>query len=231
MNYGTDITRPEAESSWRASSGRPARTRGCRIPFGGKMARRCRITLTFITLMGEHVSCSSTTGGRLRRGALPETNVRSRLDVHARVCALQRHCLFANTRRSSSHPLATPTALPSKPGGHTRWQAIVRFVPTQPPAIDLPRDSYTTFALKIYLSFASTELEQSSREFYHSRAERQTLAGLKFDWISIQRLFMPALYARLRGILLSSNSLFNVRKSVALGISWNIYISPRFRCM
>jgi len=155
MSYGTDTTRPEAESSWRAPSGRPAPIRGCRIPCGGKMARRCRITSTFITLMGEHISSSSDGSKRCHSG---ETNVRSLPSVS--ICArgrtyvvrTYRHCLLANTRRSALILPQPLTALPSKPGGRTRWRAIVRFVRRNRSAIDLSRDS-VRHALKIYLSF------------------------------------------------------------------------------
>ena len=145
--------------------------------------------------MGEHISWSSDGSWR---SSPDETDVRPRssgLHVRARRYAhVQIDIVYSQIHIDRSHPLVTPTALPSKPEGRTRWRAIVRFVRRNRSAIDLPRDSLR-HALKIYLSFVRQNWSNLPVNFIVLTARStDTVAELKFGWISIQRLFMLALH-------------------------------------
>lgn len=120
-SYEIGITRPEVVSSWRVLSDHLAPTREYRIPSGGKMARRCRITSTFITLMGEHISqVTMDWTGFPGDGCMAESRfacvyIRTRAS-----CIVYIHIVALILSQRVEH-------LPSKPRKGMHWRTTVRF--------------------------------------------------------------------------------------------------------
>lgn len=121
MSCGTDITRPEVVLSWRVSSDHLAPTREYRIPSGGKMARRYRITSTFITLMGEHISQVTMDRTGLPRDGYTAESRFACVCVHAhRILSTNGYIsLLLSSRNTSGIYLLNPV-------GRKRWRATVQ---------------------------------------------------------------------------------------------------------
>lgn len=111
--------------------------------------------------------------------------------------------------------LATPTALSSKPvQERTRWRAIRMLCATQPLRLIYLEIRYDTRWKFISLSARQNWSNLPANFISLSRSERQTRGST-----SIKLVFksVRTLNIQLHG--LSCSSLFNVRKSVALGVS------------
>lgn len=150
-SYAIGITKPEAESSWCASSGHLAPIQRCRIRFGGKIARRYRITSTFITLMGEHKSRVTMDRRERFRGWMYGSICMCTTRMYAGIVYIHIRGYIS----PRSYPL-TAVLLPPKPGGRTRWRSKVLSVRCN--RCDWSSSKNDT--LKIYLSFGRTQLEQ-----------------------------------------------------------------------